>query len=157
MTTTTPPCSNFGSKGSTLKLLPGLADCEKIKWSTLPLWMIFRLSRNIFYTSTAFLVHNYLDWDFAFWNQGLHCHFQSEVVFCFCLLDNKCSLLAGSNLIAFCLLIVQPLLDVYRRLAGHWKEKGRTCRGMPMRQTHKNIGKGWGWWGGTSWIYCWFY
>ena len=91
-------------KGSTLKLLPGLVDCEKIKWSTLPLWMIFRFSRNIFYTSTAaayaFLVHNYLDRDFAFWNQGLHCHFQSEVVFCFCLLDNKCSLLAGSNLIA---------------------------------------------------------
>ena len=113
---------------------------DQVGW--LWLWVIFRLSRNIFYTSTAFLVHNYLDWDFAFWNQGLHCHFQSEVVFCFCLLDNKCSLLAGSNLIAFCLLIVQPLLDVYRRLAGHWKEKGRTCRGMPMRQTHKNIGKG---------------
>ena len=132
---------------------------DQVGW--LWLWVIFRLSRNIFYTSTAaadaFLVHNYLDRDFAFWNQGLHCHFQSEVVFCFCLLDNKCSLLAGSNLIAFCLLIVQPLLDVYRRLAGHWKEKGRTCRGMPMRQTHKNIGKGWGWWGGTSWIYCWFY
>ena len=50
MTTTTPPCSNFGSKGSTLKLLPGLADCEKIKWITLPLWVILRLSRNIQYT-----------------------------------------------------------------------------------------------------------
>ena len=37
-------------KGSTLKLLPGLADCEKIKWITLPLWVILRLSRNIQYT-----------------------------------------------------------------------------------------------------------